>query len=83
MAAKGATVWVSLKTRERLRNIERAIVAQVEAGTRGDFNIDPEPINPQGSGLSMDQVINYLIDQLEAHRTRAKEQRQRRKKGRE
>jgi hypothetical protein len=72
-------IQVSILTRDRLRAFLARMIEEQERGTRDDLDIHPEPINPASLGVSMDWLINYLIDAMDSHRRRARESRERAK----
>jgi len=76
---QGTTIWVSLATRERMRQEITRIVSAVEAGQREDPGIALEVINPRCQGLTFDQLINLLLDSRQAHQRRARKQRKKKR----
>lgn len=74
-------VLVRLKraTRDRLEKLRADLLVLVEQGHRNAPATQPEQINPRASELSMDALVNYLLDRVQAHRERAR--RSRKKKG--
>lgn len=82
-AAKYKMVRVKVETLERLQREAARIVAAVENGTRDDPGINPEQINPACNGLSLDALINLLLDKPAATLRRRREQREREKAARQ
>jgi len=73
--SEDVTIRVSRKTRDRLKEVARSIVRQVEQGRPHSIEVSAETINPRACGVSLDQVIGMLLDQRDAHQERARRQR--------
>lgn len=72
-------IRLRIATAARLRALAHRIAADEHHRARAHVQVDPEPINPAGCGVSMDQLVNYLCDQLDAHRKRTRLQQERAK----
>jgi len=85
VSARDETTHVRLRkaTVAKLKEIRDRLIASQEAGLRNDLDVNPEPINPRGSGLSIDQVILALIAEREGHLARARTARAKRKSKRD
>lgn len=70
-------IRVSEDTRARLQAVQDEIVALVERGTIPDPGTNPEQINPRAKALSVDALINLLLDRREEHKARARKARKR------
>ena len=80
MAEKSVMVRVRESTRARLQAEVARIMRAVEDGRREDPGINPEQINPCCPGLSLDALINLMLDQVDAHRERDRRHRAKKRK---
>jgi hypothetical protein len=71
---------IKVRTRERIWEAIASILDGVEKGWREDPGIRPEGINPRFVGWSFDDMLGMLLDELEAHRARARKQKRRKRK---
>jgi len=74
-------IRVSEDTRARLQAVQDEILALIDKGTIPDPGTNPEQINPNAKALSMDALINLLLDRREQHKERARKARKAKRKG--
>lgn len=81
-AYKQVKIGVSEATRARLQRLAVEIMEGVEKGHRADPGADPDPINPRTGAMSMEVLLNFLCDQVEAHRERTRKSNEKKKQAR-
>lgn len=59
-------------TKDRLTEELNRLCDAIEAGHTPDIGTNADPINPLAKALSMDQLINRLLDERQAHRERSR-----------
>ncbi len=78
-----ATTHVRVKV-STLARLKREAEKQLQLILNGevfplDVELTDDPINPLCNGLSLDALINIVLDRIDSHRRRAKKQRTLRK----
>lgn len=68
-------IKIRARTRARLLATAARIVDLVEQGRVPDPGVDLDVKDPRCCGLSLDALINLLLDEREAHTARAKKSR--------
>ena len=72
-------VNVRKSTLARLKALAANLVHQNELNRRADACLNPEPINPRAGEMSLDALLNLLMDEIPRKRKAAKESREKRK----
>jgi len=70
-------ISVHRATLRRLRSEAAALAAAYARGQNVSVDVAPDTINPECCGVSMDALINALLDEREAHRERGRRYRER------
>jgi hypothetical protein len=76
-------IRVKKATLARLRQLAEGIAARVESNHPHPLPVDAEPINPAGCGVSMDALLNFLLDRLDDQRSGRKARKERAKQARQ
>lgn len=80
--ASKATVMirVGVRTRELLKAEARRLAAAAQRGVETNAEYNPEAINPESAGVSLDAVVRYLLEFHFDYRERNRRYRERKRK---
>lgn len=75
-------IRVRVSTHQRMLAVSRRLVELAEQGLIELDAINPDTKNPKATGLSMDALVNLLLDARDGHNRRARKSRAARKERR-